>query len=79
MEAMREQWTDARLDDLNDRISYGFNRIDVDLRDIRAEIGSLSAETNARFDSLQRTMLLIGGGLIATLVAGIVSFLVVLV
>jgi hypothetical protein len=63
MEAMRESWTDARLDDfraetarrfdsLERRVDNGFDRVD------------------ARFAALQRTLLQIGGGLIATLVAG---------
>ncbi len=68
MEAMRESWTDARLSDfaahtdrrfetLERRVDEGFSRVDADLRAL-----------NGRFDSLQRTMLQIGGGLIATLV-----------
>lgn len=36
MEAMaREAWTDERLDDLNQRVSEGFQRIDCELRDLR--------------------------------------------
>jgi len=36
MEGMaREQWTDARLDDLNQRVSEGFQRVDADIRDLR--------------------------------------------
>jgi hypothetical protein len=75
MEPVKEQWTDERLDDLNHRVSDGFNRIDADLRSIRDEIGSLRAETNAHFDALQRTMLQLGGGMIATFVVGFASLL----
>lgn len=57
MEAMKEAWTDARLDDLNHRVGEGFNRVDADLRAL-----------NARFDALQRTMLQVGGGVIVALV-----------
>jgi hypothetical protein len=57
MEAMREAWTDARLDDLSDRVDRGFERLDADLRAL-----------NARFDSLQRTMLQVGGGVIVALI-----------
>lgn len=57
MEAMRQSWTDKRLDDLNNRVDDGFRRVDADLRAL-----------NARFDALQRTMLQIGGGVIAALV-----------
>ncbi|HKO39212.1 MAG TPA: hypothetical protein VJU14_12670 [Solirubrobacterales bacterium] len=36
MEAMaREAWTDGRLDDLNNRVSEGFQRVDADIRDLR--------------------------------------------
>jgi hypothetical protein len=36
MEAMaRESWTDERLDDLNQRVSDGFHRVDADIRDLR--------------------------------------------
>ena len=36
MEAMaKESWTDERLDDLNQRVSDGFQRVDADIRDLR--------------------------------------------
>jgi hypothetical protein len=57
MEAMRDNWSDARLDDLSHRLDDGFNRVDADLRAL-----------NARFDALQRTMLQVGGGIIIALV-----------
>lgn len=31
----REQWTDERLDDLKEQMVAGFDRVDVELRDIR--------------------------------------------
>ncbi|HEY3435863.1 MAG TPA: hypothetical protein VGK41_09450 [Solirubrobacterales bacterium] len=54
MEAMRSTWTDARLDDLNNRVSELSSRID---------------ENNTRIDSLQHTILIVGGGLFAAFVA----------
>jgi hypothetical protein len=36
MEAMaRDAWTDERLDDLKDQMVAGFQRVDVELRDLR--------------------------------------------
>jgi hypothetical protein len=34
-EMAREAWTDDRLDDLNNRVSEGFQRVDADIRDLR--------------------------------------------
>jgi hypothetical protein len=65
---MRDKWSDERLDDLNGRVGelgrrmdQGFARVDADLRGIRGEM-------TARFDALQRTMLQLGGGMIAALI-----------
>jgi len=36
MESMaRKAWTDERLDDLNQRVSEGFQRVDAEIRDLR--------------------------------------------
>jgi len=79
MEAMRESWTDERLDD-------GFRRTEADIRGLRSEvsdlrtelkgeINGLRAEMNSRFDGLQRTMLQVGGGMIAALIAGFMGLI----
>jgi hypothetical protein len=76
MEAMRESWTDARLDDFREetarrfdtlerRMDNGFDRVEVRFEQIEA-----------RFDALQRTLLQIGGGVIATLIAGFFGVIV---
>ncbi|HEX9966718.1 MAG TPA: hypothetical protein VGB06_02110 [Solirubrobacterales bacterium] len=54
---MRQSWTDERLDDLSQRMDDGFKRVDAELRAL-----------NGRFDSLNRTLLQIGGGVIIALV-----------
>ena len=59
MDAMRQSWTDARLDDFKAETVRRFDRIDAELQAL-----------NTRFDVLNRTLLQIGGGLIATLIAG---------
>jgi chromosome segregation ATPase len=64
MEAMRQSWTDERLDDLNHRVDQRFDEVDkrfdkVDRRFDRMEgdIREFRTEMNERFDSLQRSML----------------------
>jgi len=66
---MRSTWTDSRLDDLNDRVEG-----------VRVEVQNLRGETTAEFRhvrddiaSLKRTMMQIGGGLIGTLVVGMLG------
>ncbi len=76
---MRESWTDARLDDfathadhrfdsLERRMESGFRRVDEDIR-------GLQSEMNQRFDALNRTLLQISGGVIATLIAGFMGLI----
>lgn len=55
---MRSTWTDSRLDDLNQRVG----EIREDVRDLRGEVGAL-----------KRTMIQLGGGLIGTLVIGMLG------
>lgn len=68
---MHATWTDSRLDDLNNRVEG-----------VRAEMHSLRGEMTAEFRhvrgeiaSLKRTMMQIGGGLIGTLVVGMLGLI----
>ena len=49
----RAMWTDERLDDLSHRVDAGFERVDKDIRELRADIGSL-----------RLAILQVGGGLV---------------
>jgi hypothetical protein len=80
MEAMRQSWSDDRLDDLNKRVDDGFARVDAQFARLDAKIDATAAELrqemklgfdqiNARFDAMQQTMIRVGGGLIGVLVA----------
>jgi len=60
MELMRSTWTDSRLDDLNGRVG----EVKLEVRELRGEIGSLN-----------RTIIQVGGGLIGTLIVGILGVL----
>lgn len=77
MEAVREKWTDERLDDLNHRVDEGFRETREEMRAMRAEMHGLrtemrafQVETNARFDSMQRTMLQAAVAMTAGYLAG---------
>lgn len=80
MEAMREKWTDERMDDLSTRVGEGFNRLDTDLRALRSdtasELGAVRAEmrvgfdrVDERFDAMHRTMVQFAGAMIGALIA----------
>lgn len=74
----RVDWTDDRLQERFDSIDRRFDRVDRDSRDLRSEMNQRFnsvdhklAEMNQRFEAMNRTLLQIGGGIIATLIAGI--------
>jgi hypothetical protein len=64
MEAMREKWTDERLDDMNARMTEGFQRVDADLRELRSDM-----------KAMQRLIMQVGGGLFGTMLIGFLSLL----
>jgi uncharacterized coiled-coil DUF342 family protein len=81
----REAWTDERLDDLKtsmhrefgqvqrqfDQVQRQFDQVHQDIRDLRGEVNGLRETMNARFDSLQRTLALGYGSIIATVIGAI--------
>jgi hypothetical protein len=83
MEAVREKWTDERLDDMGDRIGEGFDRLDKDIREVRSEVAGVRVEMGNRFESVDqrfeathRLIIQVGGGLFGTMVIGFLSLLV---
>jgi hypothetical protein len=50
MPAMRESWTDERLDDLNRRVGEGFGRLDSRIDRVGGEVHAFRAEANGRFE-----------------------------
>jgi len=56
MEAMREAWTDERLDDLTVRMDRGFDRVDRDLRELRAEMVAGFDRVEGRMDRVEGRM-----------------------
>jgi hypothetical protein len=73
MEAMRESWTDERLDDFRGETARRFDDVDrrFDTLERRMESGfsELRAEMNGRFEAMQRTMIQLWATSILTTVA----------
>jgi hypothetical protein len=84
MEAMRQSWTDDRLDDLNrnvdgrfdqvnrrfDQVDDRFDRVEGELREFRGEMNEMRSEINRRFDSMQRSMMYGAIALSSAMLAG---------
>jgi hypothetical protein len=66
MNAVREKWTDERLDDLNDRVTDGFRRVDNEFRALRAEMNGRFDAVDAKFDAMQKLMIQLFAGMIGT-------------
>jgi uncharacterized membrane-anchored protein len=95
MQSARATWTDERLDDLSARVDRGFvelrtemdvrfDRVDRDIRELRAgqetfrtemKVGddSLRGEVNARFDRLERTIHWFGGTMLGVFLAAFLA------
>lgn len=72
----REVWTDERLDDLTKRMDKGFDEVKGEIRDVKGEVRALRTEMNtkfavvdARFDSMQRTMVIGFASIVASVIA----------
>ena len=72
----RVAWTDERLDDLSRRMDAGFERVERDLRELRAGLDSLRAELHAEIDALRAATNRIGIGIIVTLIGVIAAVFV---
>jgi len=70
---VRDKWTDERLDDLNHRVDEGFRRIDQRFGQVDARFGALQGEMNARFDAMQRLMIQLFVGTIATFLTATIA------
>jgi hypothetical protein len=100
MEAMREVWTDERMDDLNHRVDEGFGRMDrefqairlemrtefaavrgemkVESAAIRSELGTTRSELSGQIAALNRTILQVGAGVVATMFIGLLNLVATL-
>lgn len=61
MEAVRESWTDERMDDLKDQVVAQGNRLDARFGSLESRIDarfdSFESRIDQRFDAMQRTMI----------------------
>ena len=78
MHAMRESWTDARLDDFRgdvdrrfDGVDKRFDKVEGEIGALRGEVNELRSEMKSGFESINRTML---HGVIALSAAYIAGF-----
>ena len=83
----RPSWSDERLDDLSKRMDEGFHRNDVEHQEFRREMkagfDAMNARFDARFDAMNerlekfaQMLIVIGAGLIGTLVTALISAIV---
>ncbi len=79
MEVMRECWTDERLDHFREEVGQRFDRVEAELRtqrlETKTELASMRKEMSTGFESLQRLILQVGGGIIATLAVAVFTML----
>ena len=66
----------AQVDQSFRQVDQRFDRVEGDIRELRTEMHELRIEMNRRFDSVQRMIIQVGGGMMATMVVGFVSVLV---
>jgi hypothetical protein len=83
----RGRWTDERIDDLKVSVDKGFvevkeefgrvrgeiRGVQGEVRELKGEVRELRSETNARFDSMQRTMIIGFASIGASTVAGVIG------
>ncbi len=80
MEAVREKWTDERLDDLARRVDGGFSRTEREFQavrmEMRTEFAAIRSDLGGQMAAMQRSLLqLAAGGLVTMLVgfAGVIA------
>jgi hypothetical protein len=71
----RTAWTDERLDDLARRMDAGFERVDSDIRELRAEVCGMRTELGGQIDALRVTLVRVGGAMMAGLIGVIAAVL----
>ena len=91
MEAMREAWTDERLDDLTRRVDLGFSHCEREFQAVRLEMRTefqalrsemhtefqaVRGETSAEFTAIRSEMLAMHRTMLQVVLAGFAAMLV---
>ncbi|HYJ21965.1 MAG TPA: hypothetical protein VEW07_08090 [Solirubrobacterales bacterium] len=83
MEAMRQSWSDDRLDHLSYRVDEGFclaaersDRIEAEMNHRFDRVDDRFDRLEDRFDRLQQGIMIVGGGLVCSLIATLGGFFV---
>jgi hypothetical protein len=71
----REAWTDERLDDLAKRMDKGFDEVKGEVGELRKEMNSRFSSVDARFDAMQRTMIIGFASVAASVGASVIGAL----
>jgi hypothetical protein len=71
VEAARANWTDSRLDDLNDRVG----QVDEKMTRLDEKVDAGFTRVSDRIDKLQHSMIVVGGGLIAAMLTVLAAML----
>lgn len=71
MEAVKESWTDDRLDYLNHKVDGGFKQVGDRFNRLESRVERL----NTRLDDLNKTIIQFGFGMIATMLVGFLTIL----
>jgi hypothetical protein len=69
MEAMSQEWTEGRLDELSRKVDTGFERVDADMRALRLEMSAMQRTMAQGFIAMTGGILAgfaVLGGIIAT-------------
>lgn len=70
MEAMRDVWTDERLDDLNHRVDEGFKEVQHEFRALRMEMRTEFSAVRSEMAAMNRTFMQTVLGGFAVMLAG---------
>ena len=76
MAAMRQTWTDDRMDDLAKSVDARFEQVDKRFEQIHGDLKGLREETNQHFATLNRRFDVLMGVLLAASLSGVVTVIV---